>query len=174
MFEVSVTYLLRDGAAGPEVLLGEKLTGLGAGKLVGPGGKLEAGETSTRAAVREVLEEVGIIVLEHDLEPIGRLRYEFPHRPSWSQASSAFIARRWSGDPVPSDELAPAWYPLAELPLARMWHDARLWLPDALGGAFVDADCSYAQDNDTVAEFVRTGDPPPAPGSVRASSSSRG
>lgn len=151
-----MTYLLRDSPRGVEVLLGEKLTGLGAGKCVGPGGKLEAGETPEQAAVRETFEEIGVIVAEADLEQVGRLRYVFPHRPAWSQASTAFVTRRWSGEPVASPELAPRWYLLAELPLDRMWHDARLWLPDALAGTPVDADCSYAEDNDSVAEFIRS------------------
>lgn len=154
VFEVSVTYLLRRNFGGVEVLLGEKLTGLGAGKLVGPGGKLEPGETPEQAAVRETLEEIGVIVDEADLERVGRLRYTFPHRPAWSQASTAFVTRRWSGEPVASSELAPAWYPLDALPLDRMWHDARLWLPGALAGEAVDADCSYAEDNDSVADFI--------------------
>lgn len=156
MFEVAVTYLLRRGPRGTEVLLGEKLTGLGAGKIVGPGGKLEPGETAARAAAREVLEEVGITVATADLEPIARLRYEFPHRPSWSQASSAFATWEWSGSPIASTELAPTWYALDDLPLERMWHDARLWLPDALAGVFIDADCTYAADNDSVGSFTRT------------------
>jgi 8-oxo-dGTP diphosphatase len=153
VFEVAVTYLLRSTPAGDEVLLGRKLTGIGTGRVVGPGGKLEPDETAAEAAVREVLEEVGIVVGPGALEPVARLSYEFPHRPEWSQASTAFLARQWSGTPVPSRELEPEWFPLDSLPLDEMWDDARLWLPRALAGNFVHASCSYAEDNRSVAEW---------------------
>jgi 8-oxo-dGTP diphosphatase len=153
VFEVAVTYLLRSTPAGEEVLLGRKLTGIGTGRVVGPGGKLEPDETAAEAAVREVLEEVGIFVAPGALQPVARLTYEFPHRPEWSQASTAFLAREWSGTPEPSRELEPEWFPLASLPLGDMWDDARLWLPRALAGDFVRAFCSYAEDNRSVAEW---------------------
>jgi 8-oxo-dGTP diphosphatase len=154
VFEVAVTYLLRSGADGDEVLLGHKLTGIGTGRIVGPGGKLEQEETAAEAAAREVLEEVGIAVAVAALNPIARLAYEFPHRPEWSQTSTAFLARDWQGEPVPSRELEPAWFPVARLPLGDMWDDARLWLPRALAGEFVRASCSYAADNTTVEEWI--------------------
>jgi 8-oxo-dGTP diphosphatase len=153
VFEVAVTYLLRSTPAGDEVLLGRKLTGIGTGRVVGPGGKLEPEETAAEAAVREVFEEVGLVVATAALQPVARLSYEFPHRPEWSQASTAFLARDWTGTPVPSRELEPAWFPLATLPLAEMWDDARLWLPRALSGDYVSAFCSYAEDNRSVEQW---------------------
>ncbi|BDI22453.1 8-oxo-dGTP diphosphatase [Herbiconiux sp. L3-i23] len=154
MFDVAVTYLLRHGARGTEVLLGEKLTGLGAGKIVGPGGKLEPGESAAQAAAREVEEEVGVLVRPDDLRRVARLAYEFPHRPAWSQRSTAFLAEVWTGEPRASSELAPRWYPIDALPLERMWDDARRWLPRVLTGERISVDCSYADDNDTVATWV--------------------
>lgn len=162
MFEVAVTYLLRPGVDGEEVLLGRKLTGIGAGRVVGPGGKLETEETAAEAAAREVLEEVGIAVAVSALTPIARLAYEFPHRPEWSQTSTAFLARDWVGEPRPSRELEPSWFPVARLPLENMWDDARLWLPRALSGEFVLASCSYADDNTSVAAWDEREQPDPA------------
>ncbi|MEQ1840701.1 MAG: NUDIX domain-containing protein, partial [Verrucomicrobiales bacterium] len=54
---------------GDEVLLIHKKTGLGAGKINGPGGKLEAGETALDAAIREVEEELHITA--RDLREMG-------------------------------------------------------------------------------------------------------
>ena len=55
----TLVFVLRDN----EVLLIRKKRGLGAGKINGPGGKLEAGETPRQCALREVREELCISVL---------------------------------------------------------------------------------------------------------------
>ena len=150
---VVVVYLIRDG----RVLLGEKRRGLGAGRLVGPGGKREPGETAVDTAVREVAEEVGLRLDPVDLEARGTLDYRFPYRPAWSQISDVFVCRRWTGDPVGSDELVPRWIPIDEVPYAAMWDDARYWLPGVLGGGRVDARVDFAADDATDAGFSGTG-----------------
>jgi 8-oxo-dGTP diphosphatase len=148
--QVCVVYLLRPGTNGHEVLLGRKLTGLGMGKVVAPGGKLEPGETPGEAAVREVREEVGLDVAPQDLELVGELTYPFPTKPSWSQKSWAFRALGDFGEPVPSDELAAGWIPIADIPVYDMWDDARYWLPTALTGALVQATFEFGDDLSTV------------------------
>lgn len=130
--EVCVTYLLRERAGAVEVLLGEKKRGLGCGKLVGLGGKLHAGEDAASAAVREIDEEASLRVAPADLEPAGVLTYLFPMRPGWSQRSSVFCCRCFSGEPQESDELVPRWFALDAVPYERMWSDAVHWLPTTL------------------------------------------
>jgi 8-oxo-dGTP diphosphatase len=143
MFDVAVVYVTRTVVAGGvsrrEVLLGRKLAGLGIDRLVGPGGKLEPGESPREAAVREVAEEVGLVVDPRDLVPIGEIAYPFVDEPRWSQFSHAFTTDRFAGDPRASDELDPQWFALDVLPVERMWADAALWLPRALAGEFVRA-----------------------------------
>jgi len=161
---VVVVYLLRDGAEGPEVLLGEKRRGLGTGRVVGPGGKREPGESAVETAVREVAEEVGLRLDPVDLEARGTLDYRFPFRPSWSQVSDVFVGRRWSGTPTASDELEARWVPVDAVPYDAMWDDARWWLPNVLRGGTVDARFTFAEDNATVTGFTGTGvDAPPLP-----------
>jgi len=139
MFEVSVVYILREGAEGDEVLLGEKLTGLGIGKIVGPGGKQEPGESPVETALREVCEEVGLTLEAEALFPLARVTYPFVGRGELSQRSHAFVTRVWSGDVRASSEIEATWWPLKDLPVNRMWSDAALWLPRALAGEFVEA-----------------------------------
>lgn len=131
--EVCVCYILDETTEdGYRVLLGEKKKGLGLGKLVGPGGKLEPGETPAQAAVREVFEESGLRVLEDDLVLLGRIRYEFPTREAWSQVSWVFATRSWQGDIIESDELLLGWHRVDSIPFDRMWDDAKYWLPGVL------------------------------------------
>jgi 8-oxo-dGTP diphosphatase len=153
--EVCVCYILSDTPTnGYRVLLGTKKKGLGLGKLVGPGGKLEPGETAAQAAVREVFEEAGLRINEADLIPLGRIRYEFPHRTAWSQVSWVFATRSWQGDVVESDELLLDWVPVADIPFERMWDDAKFWLPGVLAdpdsGVPVDRRFVFGPDLATV------------------------
>jgi 8-oxo-dGTP diphosphatase len=148
--DVAVCYLLRPGPAGDEVLIGRKLTGLGAGRAVGPGGKLDPGETPAEAAVREVAEETGILVDPSALEPRGVLDYRFPSRPAWSQRSFVFVCRSFTGAGMASEELEPEWWPVDAPPLDRMWDDARYWLPTVLAGGRIEAFFEFGSDLSTV------------------------
>ncbi|WP_139417478.1 8-oxo-dGTP diphosphatase [Agromyces laixinhei] len=150
--QVCVCYLLRERAGRVEVLLGRKKHGLGTGYFVAPGGKLEAGESATDAAVREVFEESGLVVVAADLEPRGLLSYHFPHRESWSQESNVFVCRRWAGEPAGSDELDPEWFDVRDIPLDEMWDDASRWLPGVLDGGTVRRTFVFGSDLATVVE----------------------
>ncbi len=142
-----VVYPVLASEGGSQVLLGTKNTGLGQGRIVGPGGKVEPGESLRQAAVRELAEEVGLHVQHDALIPIARLSYPFPTRPHLSQRSHAFIVREFEGDPRPSTELSPQWWPMSQIPFDQMWPDAKLWLPSALTGGFVRATITIGDDD---------------------------
>lgn len=150
MYDVVVVYLIREKRrflrTTVEVLLGEKLTGLGVGKFVGAGGKVEPGESIRQAAVREVAEELGVTVGPDDLMPIAHMYYPFADKPEWSQQSYAFVAIDWQGEPRASEELNPQWFPLAALPFDSMWPDAAEWLPEALDGEYIADEYVYFAD----------------------------
>lgn len=150
LLRVCVAYLCREVGGRRQVLLGRKKRGLGEGLFVGLGGKFEAGETELDAIVREIEEESGVIVEKSDLDRRGDLRYVFPHRPTWSQRSTVFVATQWAGDPSPSDELDPEWFDVSDLPLDQMWDDARQWLPEVLDGGHVSHEFVFGPDLATV------------------------
>src|SRR5262245_66021920 len=76
---------------GPEVLLGFKKSGFGAGRWVGLGGHIEDGEEPAEAAAREVAEESGLNVPTSALTHVARLHFIFPSRPSWDQTADVFM-----------------------------------------------------------------------------------
>jgi len=152
MSERTVSFLVRGGSP-CEVLLGLKKRGFGAGKYAGIGGKIKAGETITRAAVRELEEEIGIAAQERDLKAMGRLTFLFPAQPGWNQVVYPFVIAAWQGEPRESVEMQPAWYDVRQIPFDKMWQDARLWLPHVLQGKPVRMRFVFAADHETVDEW---------------------
>ncbi|MCB1234535.1 MAG: 8-oxo-dGTP diphosphatase [Verrucomicrobiae bacterium] len=120
---------------GERVLLIHKKRGLGAGKINGPGGKIEPGETAVGAAVREVEEELCIAV--RDATEAGVLRFAF--RDGLHLHCTVFRATEYDGEPSETDEATPEWFAFGEIPYDRMWEDDIHWLPGMLEGRDFDA-----------------------------------
>ena len=112
------------------ILLIRKKRGLGAGKINGPGGRIEPGETSLEAAVRETREELGIEALCPKLR--GELHFQFVE--GYSLHCSVFVSADFLGEPVETSEAVPLWTPLNAIPYEEMWADDVWWLPQVLAG----------------------------------------
>ncbi|SEE53487.1 8-oxo-dGTP diphosphatase [Arthrobacter alpinus] len=153
---VTLCFLLRDGSAGEEVLLGLKKTGFGAGKVVGIGGHVEPGESTVAAICREVAEETSLVVGAMDLIPAGTVAFEFPAKPEWDMFTTVYLCRDFDGEAVESDEITPQWHPVAKLPHAQMWADASHWLPAFLSGERGHWRVVLNDDNETVASSNHT------------------
>jgi len=138
---------------GPQVLLGLKKTGFGAGKWVGLGGHVEPGEKPEEAAVREVQEESGLVVPADSLQHMASIEFRFPTRPSWDQDTEVFMTWAYEGEPAESDEVVPRWFAEPAIPLGLMWNDAQYWLPLVLAGEHVDVRVTFAADCATVASL---------------------
>lgn len=133
MIRATLLFLVKEG----QVLLIHKKTGLGQGKINGPGGKLEPGETALQAAVRETREELQVEVDPADCEEMGVLRFRFVDGLALHVV--VFRAFAFSGTPTETAEAAPLWFPLDGIPFDEMWADDRYWLREVLDGQVVEA-----------------------------------
>lgn len=113
---------------GQQVLLIRKKRGLGAGKINGPGGKMDPGETSAECAIRETQEELGVTALNP--ERLGELCFQFVD--GLALHVDVFRATAWEGEAIETDEAVPLWTPLDRLPFEEMWADDRYWLAELL------------------------------------------
>lgn len=113
-----------------KLLLIHKKRGLGKGKLTGPGGKLDPGETPEACARREVHEELSIQV--GPLAYAGELNFQFTD--GYALRVSVFRGHTYTGEPRESPEAAPLWVDLDAIPFERMWEDDYLWIPHMLEG----------------------------------------
>ena len=113
-----------------QVLLIRKKRGLGAGKINGPGGRLDDGESPLHCAIREVQEELRITPT--GVAPRGELAFQFVD--GYALFVSVFSATGCEGEPQETDEAAPLWVPVDAVPFDQMWADDRLWFPHLLSG----------------------------------------
>lgn len=151
---VTECFLLRTAPDGTrQVMLGRKKTGVGAGKIVGIGGKIEPGETPSAAAARELREETRVVVDEADLEFRGIADFRFPNKAAYTMIAHVFVAQRWKGEPSETEEIAPVWYPISQLPFDLMWADARHWLSGVLEGGRINGVFVFNDDNATLKQI---------------------
>ncbi len=122
----TLLFVVRDG----EVLLIRKKRGLGAGKINGPGGRIDPGETPDQCAVREVQEE--LLITPSGLEHRGQLLFQFVD--GYSIHVHVFSATDCDGEPRETDEAIPLWTDLGHIPYEEMWADDVIWLPLMLAG----------------------------------------
>ena len=122
----TLCFLIQDG----KILLIRKKRGLGAGKINGPGGRIEPSEEPHECAVRETSEEVGLTPL--DVQNRGELHFQFAD--GYSLHCTVFVAYEYTGELVETDEALPIWTPLESIPYEEMWADDIHWLPGVVSG----------------------------------------
>ncbi len=122
----TLVFVIRDG----QILLIRKKRGLGAGKINGPGGRLEPGESPEACAARELHEELG--VRAGDLVRLGDHRFQFVD--GYSTYVHVYRTHEIHGTAVETDEALPLWFDVGRIPFDEMWEDDRYWLPLVLEG----------------------------------------
>ncbi|MCA1951988.1 MAG: (deoxy)nucleoside triphosphate pyrophosphohydrolase [Hyphomicrobiales bacterium] len=96
-----------------------------------PGGKVEPGERPEATLIRELHEELGIIVKESCLAPLTFASHNYP---DFHLLMPLYVCRRWEGIPRPAEHQAIRWVaperlrdfpmPPADDPLIPMLRDA--------------------------------------------------
>ena len=125
----TLLFVIRDG----KVLLIRKKRGLGAGKINGPGGRLEKNETPEECAIRETNEE--LIINPINVRPAGELFFHAEDMPRIH--GHVFIATDFDGTPTETEEAGPIWFALDDIPFEEMWEDDKYWLRQVLNGRSV-------------------------------------
>ncbi|WP_263078239.1 8-oxo-dGTP diphosphatase [Endozoicomonas sp. Mp262] len=129
------------------ILLIRKKRGLGAGKINGPGGRVEKGETPLECAIREVQEE--LCITPTNPEFVGESLFQFTD--GYSIHVHTYLARDFTGTPTETDEAIPLWFHLDQIPYDEMWEDDRYWLPLLIKNQPFKG--RYLFDNDNMLDF---------------------
>ncbi|MDX9893200.1 MAG: 8-oxo-dGTP diphosphatase [Patescibacteria group bacterium] len=130
-----------------KVLLGKKIKGLGEGKWLGIGGKVEMGETIYQTVIRETQEEIKVTPL--DFEEVAIIDFYFPltkQFTNWNFRVHYFIGHKFQGQVSPTQEIEPQWFELQKIPLNLMWPDAAYYLPRILNGEKLKGEFLYDKD----------------------------
>jgi 8-oxo-dGTP diphosphatase len=139
-------FIVRQG----QILLIRKKRGLGAGKINGPGGRLEPGENIELATIRECEEELHIT--PRNLRLAGELWFQFAD--GHSIHVSVHAATDFSGQPTETDEAVPLWFPLEDIPFDEMWADDREWFPHFFAEQYFLGKFTFAGDQMTGKEMT--------------------
>lgn len=149
MEAATLCYPIVDG----DLLLIRKQRGLGEGNVIGPGGKIEDGETPREAARREVREELRV-------DPTGLAKcgeFAFHFRDADPDDDSMFVhvftADGIDGEPSATEEAVPEWHPVTDLPYDEMWVDDRIWIPHMLDGETFVGEFVLADDGESLLEY---------------------
>ena len=136
-----------------QILLAMKKRGFGEGRWNGVGGKVEEGETIEHAMIREAQEEINITPTVY--EKVGDIRFDeyFKGEPTLMHVH-VFVATDWEGTPEESEEMAPKWWTISEVPYSKMWSDDPYWLPRVLEGQKISADFKLDESDAIVSHTI--------------------
>ena len=149
--------LIRDG---DRILLGMKKQGFGAGRWNGFGGKVKIDEDESiiDATRREVLEEVGVEVL--DFAEVGEINFYFEDKSDQPEVH-IFEITKYEGEPAETEEMKPQWFNLEEIPFDQMWPADREWFEQYLAGEKFEGEVFFEDNNSVKSSEIRPVEPNP-------------
>lgn len=147
----STLLILRDG---DKILLAKKKRGFGKSLYNGVGGKLEKGESVLDAMIRETREEIGVTPTVYEKYGINEF-LEFVNGEETNLVFHLFIATEWEGEPTESEEMAPEWFDIENIPYDKMFKDDKYWLPLVLEGKKVRGKFVFDKNWNSLAREVK-------------------
>lgn len=147
----TLLFLIKDD----QILLATKKRGFGEGYWNGTGGKIDPGETVEQALVRESQEEIGVTPTKYEKVAEHDFHMDIDSENPWHMYVHTYIASEWEGEPTESEEMAPQWFAIADIPYNQMWQDDPYWLPQALAGKKVVTAFTFNSDNSLVTNQVQ-------------------
>lgn len=136
-----------------EILLAMKKRGFGKGRWNGAGGKVAEGESIEAAMIRECQEEINVTprvyakVAHHDFINNGVAE-------PWHQVGHVYVCSEWEGEPEETEEMAPKWFKLSEIPYANMWQDDQMWLPLVLQNKLVRSAFTFSEKDEILSAKI--------------------
>lgn len=139
---------------GDEILLAMKKRGFGVGHWNGAGGKIDPGETVEQAMVRETQEEINVTPTKWEKVAEQDFFMDTDTNEPFHLYVHVYIASKWEGEPSETEEMAPRWYKISDIPYDSMWQDDPYWLPKVLEGKKIIGDYTFASDNSMLTHNV--------------------
>lgn len=146
----NLLFLVKDD----QVLLALKKRGFGVNRFNGVGGKVEQNESIEQAMIRESIEEISIKPINFEQVAILDFDEFYKGEPSLIRVH-VFIATKWKGEPAESEEMAPKWFNINEIPFEKMWPDDIYWLNDVLNGKKLTAKFKLDENDQIISHEIK-------------------
>ncbi|VVB80248.1 NUDIX domain protein [uncultured archaeon] len=151
MRDATLCLIIQNG----KILLGKKKRGFGEGKYNGYGGKVQEDETVLDSLLREVQEELGVILFPNKLIKMAEIEFIFPDsKKDWDQRVHIYLASEYEGVPEESEEMTVEEFDLSNIPYSSMWETDSHWLPIVLGGTKFRGKILFEEDCSTTKAFT--------------------
>ena len=98
--------------------------------------------------MRDCEEEVNINLTNY--EKVAVHDFKFPDGQS-DMIVHTYLATAWEGEVKESEEMAPKWFELTDIPYDQMWADDRYWLPLGLAGKKLETQFTFDHEQNMLA-----------------------